>query len=136
MKLICLIRFAVGLLCLTFLSISGFAQKYPCLPSDIKTDSVASVVTTFLPHGRQATTQITVLQTLKMLKGKCYRGKLVDNRKKEIRFFHLQGCWGNPPEGYREIIEAQKKEIAKLKERYTVIEMTCNSGETPPHLIS
>jgi hypothetical protein len=136
MKLVLFFRFAGVLFCGAFLAISGFAQKYPCLPSDVKEDSVVSVVTSVSPRGGQTTRQITVSQTLKKLKAKCYRGKLVDGRRKEIRFYYLQGCWGNPPADYLEILDAQAKEIAKLKRRYTVIEMTCNPEGTPPRLIS
>ena len=136
MKRIHFIKFAGGLFCLAFMAVSGFAQKYTCLPSDITQDSVVSVVTIASPKSGQTTKQITVGQTLKKLNAKCYRGKLIDGRKKEIRFYSLQGCWGNPPEGYLEILDAQTKEIAKLKKRYTVIEMTCNTDGTPPRLVS
>ena len=124
--------------CLAFVALlasPGFAQKYPCLPSDVKTDSVVSIVTKPSPRG-DTFTRIIVGQTLQKLKAKCYRGKLIDGKKKEIRFFYLQGCWGNPPEGYMEILDAQTKEIANLKKRYTVVEMTCNSDGTPPRLVS
>ena len=134
MKRIYLIKFAGGLFCLIFLASSGFAQKYSCLPSDVTQDSVVSVTTTASPKSGQTTKKITVGQTLKKLKAKCFRGKLIDGRKKEIRFYYLQGCWGNPPEDYLEILAAQTKEIAKLKKRYTVIEMTCDQGD--PRMIS
>ena len=81
-------------------------------------------------------TRVTVGQTPKKLKARCFRRKLIDGRKREIRFFQLQGCWGNPPEDYLTILDTQKKEIARLKKRYTVIEMTCNSDGTPTRLIS
>jgi hypothetical protein len=76
--------------------------------------------------------KITVEQKLKELGARCRRGKLVDARGREIRFYHLQGCWGNPPPDYLEILERQRKELETLKKSYTVIEMTCNtSGEMP-----
>jgi hypothetical protein len=76
-----------------------------------------------MKKGKQA---MTVAQKLASLKARCKRGKLVDGAGKEIRFFHLKGCWGNPPEGYQEILDKQAGELATLKKRYTVIEMTCN----------
>ena len=121
-------------LCSGGLVVSASAQKYSCLPSDIKEDSIVSVVEKTSPKG-DTFTRITVGQTLKKLRAKCFRGKLIDSRKREIRFFQLQGCWGNPPEDYLAILDAKKKEIARLKKRYTVIEMTCNDG-TPTRLIS
>lgn len=120
---------------LTILAVSGMAQKFPCLPTDVRTDSVVSIVTTSSPKG-DTFAKITVAQTLQKLKAKCYRGKLVDGGKRPIRFFNLQGCWGNPPEDYQQILDAQAKEIANLKKRYTVIEMTCNPDGTPPRLVS
>ncbi|MEP6789186.1 MAG: hypothetical protein ABJB40_12185 [Acidobacteriota bacterium] len=126
---------AACLACVVFFTVSGFAQKYPCLPSDVKTDSVVRTVTNSSPRG-DTFARITVGQTLKKLKAECYRGKLVDSKRRPIRFFYLQGCWGNPPENYQQILDSQTKEIANLKRRYTVIEMTCNSDGTPPRLIS
>ena len=67
---------------------------------------------------------------LKQLKARCRKGKLVDAKGKEIRFFRLQGCWGNPPEDYQEILTRQAQELENLRKQYRVIEMTCNeSGE-------
>jgi len=68
---------------------------------------------------------ITVGQRLKTLKARCSHKKLVDGHGRPIRFYKLEGCWGNPPEGYLEILEAQRKNIERLKKTYTVIEMAC-----------
>ncbi len=89
------------------------AQNYPCLSKDIKETTLVSK-------------DKTVRQMLKSLKAKCSKGKLVDAKKREIRFYNLQGCWGNPPADYLEIMENQRTEIAELKKKYTVIEMSCN----------
>ena len=122
-------------LCFGFLVVSASAQKYSCLPSDIKEDSIVRIVEKTSPKG-DTFTRVTVGQTLKKLRAKCFRGKLIDSRKREIRFFQLQGCWGNPPDDYLAVLHTQKKELARLKKRYTVIEMTCNSDGTPTRLIS
>lgn len=98
-----------------FLSGAAFAQNYSCLPKDIKETKLVSK-------------DKTVRQTLKILKAKCTKGKLVDAKKREIRFYNLQGCWGNPPVDYLEIMENQRTEIAELKKKYTVIEISCNPG--------
>jgi len=37
----------------------------------------------------------------------------------------LIGCWGNPPEDYMEQLERQRLEIKRLKEKYTVVEISC-----------
>ncbi len=89
-----------------------------CLPVDIKTSNVVRV-------------GVTVEQELKKLGALCLNGKLVDSLKKEIYFYHLTGCWGNPPYNYNEILQNQQEEISKLKEEYTVVEMTCNPSGAP-----
>ena len=129
-------KFAEVFICILFLAIASQAQRYPCLPSDIKKDSVVSFATPISPNGHANARQITVAQTLKKLKAKCSRGKLIDGRGKSIYFYHLQGCWGNPPADYLEILDRQKKEIKNLKKKFTVIEMTCNTSGMPLQSIS
>ena len=123
-------------ICITFLAGVGLAQKYPCLAPNIKEDSAASWVAETSAKGEQKTNKITVGQTLRKLGAECWRGTLVDGRRKPIYFFDLQGCWGNPPADYLEILDRQKEEIRKLKTKYTVIEMACDPGGTPPQSIS
>ena len=57
---------------------------------------------------------------------RCRKGKLVDGTGREIYFFRLDGCWWNPPSDYLEILQRQEERLAKLRKRYTVVEMTCN----------
>ena len=118
------------LLWLSLLTVSSH-QVTDCLPSEIKLTDVVSVQ--FIKSGNDgnAVKKITVKQKLEELKAHCQNGKLVDAKGKEIHFYHLTGCWGNPPVDYLEILEQQRKEIEKLKERYTVIEMTCNPSGVP-----
>lgn len=101
-----------------------------CLPNGIKK---ADVVSAELTRSGNIHKKITVAQKLAELKASCKHGKLVDRAGKEIRFFRLEGCWGNPPEGYQEILRKQSEDLAKLRERYTVIEMTCNPDGVPQH---
>ena len=119
-------KFAVVFIFMLFLSFAVLAQKYNCLPTDIKEDTVANFVTA---KGGQGTSPITVKQTLKTLKAKCSHGKLVDRRRRQIRFFRLQGCWGNPLADAAEILKRQREEINRLKKKYTVLEMACQSSE-------
>jgi hypothetical protein len=84
----------------------------------------------------KVTAAITVKQRLVELKARCRRGKLVDRSGREIRFYRLAGCWGNPPPDYREILERQRRELERLKKRYTVIELTCNPDGIDPRTIS
>ena len=96
-----------------------------CMPPGIQaTDVVSSQAAK--PGGKVV--KVTVAQQLKALGARCRKGKLVDAKGTEIRFYQLVGCWGNPPDDYQEQLERQAKELAKLRKRYHVIEMTCDSS--------
>jgi hypothetical protein len=99
-----------------------------CLPSGIQSTDVVSVGE---KRGKQNhVTVVTVAQKLKDLKARCRRGKLVDSSGREIRFYQMVGCWGNPPDDYQQQLARQDKELARLRKRYRVIEMTCDpSGD-------
>ena len=106
-------------------------SQYDCLPEDVKHDQVVSVISKTSGLKGEVERE-TVKQRLDKLDARCKAGKLVDARNREIRFYQLQGCWGNPPADYLEIMNAQQKELQELKKKYTVIEITCNpSGEMP-----
>jgi len=99
------------------------------LPAGIKeTDIVGRLsVKPFAKKGKQF---VTVKDKLTELKAHCKKGKLIDGSGREIRFFTLTGCWGNPPDNYQELLDKQSRELTRLRKRYTVIEKTCNpSGE-------
>ncbi len=114
---------------LAFVGMSS-AQKYnKCLPADIKEDTVIGWDNPV--NSERAAKPITVRQALAKLKARCVCDKLVDGRGKEIRFFQLQGCWGQPPPNYLAIMENQRVEIDALKKKYLVIEMTCNPSGIP-----
>lgn len=105
--------------------------NYDCLPAEINLDTVVSVIrqTTDL---RGKVKRETVKQRLVKLNAGCKAGKLIDGKNREIRFYQLQGCWGNPPPEYQEILSRQQTELRELKNKFTVIEITCNSsGEMP-----
>ena len=117
-------------------SIAGYTQTYPCIPADVKITDIVEISRVTSTKGVETATPVTVKQTLKKLKARCSHGKLLDRKGKQIRFYAMQGCWGNPPADYLEILEQQRKEIADLKKKYTVIEMTCNPSGMPPQSIS
>ena len=109
-------------LCLNLL-ITGPQSFIGCLPKEIKP---ADVVSSRLVGSSKVLKKITVEEKLIQLKASCKKGKLVDASGREIRFYRLEGCWGNPPADYQEILQKQSEELEKLKKQYTVIEMTCN----------
>ena len=103
---------------------------YRCLPKGIKPTDVVSGPSGRPGPRREDVPTITVRERLKELGARCRKGKLVDSKGKEIYFFRMSGCWGNPPADYREILDNQDRELARLGKRYRVIEMPCNpSGE-------
>ena len=113
-------------------AVSNFSLSQ-CLPSDIKlSDIVDAKLVTWYNDGRPPVIdKVTVDQKLTELKATCRDNKLVDGSGKEIYFYHLTDCWGNPPFNYQEIMQKQQDEINKLKEQYMVIEMTCNPSGIP-----
>ena len=111
-----------ALLCLSLLMPA--AQRFKsCLPSTVKPTEVVTLRTVTTTNTVE---KITVEQKLTELKARCKNGKLVDASGKEIHFFRMTGCWGNPPPDYQEILEKQNNELEKLRKRYLVIEITCN----------
>ena len=105
-------------------------NSWPCLQNNIKPEDVVSAALSKPGMSHRNETKVTVDQTLQRLKAHCRKRKLVDANGREIYFYRLAGCWGNPPADYQEILQRQSEELQKLKKHYHVIEMTCNpSGE-------
>ena len=104
-----------------------------CLPADIKLSDVVDATSTGYSNGIPVGLhKVTVEQTLNELKATCNSdNKLVGGNGKQIIFYHLTGCWGNPPYNYQDILQKQRDEIDKLKQQYIVIEMTCNPSGIP-----
>lgn len=96
----------------------------PCLPEGIGLEEAVSVrqlkPTTATPSKR-----VTVRETLLSLEAHCKEGNLVAGSGREIRFYRLVGCWGNPPVDYLEQLARQNQELAQLKKNYTVVEIAC-----------
>ena len=104
-----------------------------CLPTDIKLNDVVEATSSGYANGQPVGSQkITVEQKLNELKATCSGdNNLVDGNGRQISFYHLIGCWGNPPRNYQDILKRQREEIDKLKRQYTVIEITCNPSGVP-----
>ena len=94
------------------------ATRFDCLPDEV---TLKDVVT----YKGSAGKNITVKDKLLKLKARCKNGKLVDQHRREIRFFRMQ-CWGNPPADYRERQQRQQDELKEMKKKYTVVVMGCN----------
>ena len=92
-----------------------------CLPVDTKLNDVVD-----------EKKNVTVRQVLTNLGAQCTSAlKLVDRTGKEITFFRLTGCWGNPPANYQSILYQQNLRIVELKKHYAVVLMTCNPTRGP-----
>jgi hypothetical protein len=115
--------FAIILLC--SFSPAGAADSIsPCLPKNIARDALVSGEEWKAAKG--ATQKpVTVRDALRLIKAHCRKGKLFDKTGKEIYFVHLIGCWGNPPEDYRDRLALQALEIQRLKKTCTVLEIPC-----------
>jgi hypothetical protein len=92
------------------------AKEFSCLPGDVRPDEVVS---------SKGSRRITVREKLAQMKARCRNGRLVDAKRREIRFFHTS-CWGNPPPDYLEIQKRENEELAKLKRRFAVVVFECN----------
>ena len=107
------------------------ATKYRCLPDEIKPDTAVEAKQIKWAGGTRLVKE-TVAQRLSTMNARCKAGKLLDRKGKEIRFYNVQGCWGNPPADYLEILEAEKRTLRDLRRKFTVIEITCNPSGLAP----
>jgi hypothetical protein len=94
------------------------SRNFSCLPSDVRGDEVLS-------PGSKGAPGLTVNQKLTELGARCRKGKLVDRKARQIRFFR-PSCWGNPPLDYLEIKAREDLELKKLRRRFTVIVFGCD----------
>jgi hypothetical protein len=92
--------------------------KFDCLPNDVGLNDVVT-------YAKTAKGNVTVQKTLIGMKAQCRNGKLVDAKRREIRFFR-PSCWGNPPADYQEIRQRENAELQKLKRTYAVIVFGCD----------
>src|ERR1700730_828811 len=107
---------ATSVLFASFLiALSLAANNSPCLPKGVANADIVSAPVG--KPGRNVAGQVTVERKLREIKARCRKGKLVDASGRQIYFYRLQGCWGNPPADYGEILSQQKSELEKLRKR-------------------
>lgn len=102
-----------------------------CLPSGITFDKVVEVIG--VVGNKVPPVKITVQQTLSKLGAYCTVGHvLVDGNGKRIAFYQDTGCGGAMPgaRAERERREEEKR-LDALKQKYDVVEMTCNPSGIP-----
>lgn len=106
------------------------ASGYPCLPPGVKPTDVVSAERTGGDHPRLVI--VTVRQRLRKLRARCSGNRLADRHGIEIRFYRLH-CFGAPTAYAVETMRRERDELAALRQRYTVVEMTCSpTGEPTP----
>ena len=120
----------VGMVMFFTIPIAGSGRPPACLPDGIKPDTIVSSEQV-RSAGGTTIRKVTVSELLTKLRAHCKKGKLVDGKSREIYFYRLVGCWGNPPADYQELLEKQKGELVRLKRKYTVVEISCNQGGDP-----
>ena len=106
------------LLLFAFSSPAKATDSLSCLPNDVKNDTMIS-------SGNTPREIVTIREALGRIGARCQDEKLVDKAGREIHFVRLIGCWGNPPADYQKQLSHQAREIERLKERYTVLEIPC-----------
>jgi hypothetical protein len=95
------------------------------LPAEVQLDTVAEC-------GYGGTNMVTIEDELVHVQARVGDdGKLHDAVGKPIAFFHLTGCWGNPPANYQQILDEQKRRLDELRKTHTVITLTCNPSGMP-----
>lgn len=97
------------------------AGQFNCLPEGFQLTDIVS----YRLRGKAGNEHITIEEKLGELKAHCKRGKLVDGKGKEIRFFKFS-CFGNPPEDYREIAQKEAQALEKLQKQYNVVIIPCD----------
>ena len=120
----CLLVIAVFLVSSS--SIPFARNRFPCLPNGMKLSRAVECDTTAQP-GRE----ITLEETLVKMGARCKKGKLVDAKGKEIRFYTVQG-FGAPTAYAMETMRRQRIEIEALKRKYTVIEIPSRDRPCEP----
>jgi hypothetical protein len=99
-----------------------------CLPKDVDLKAKVRDENSDSESATKSKPKTTVEKKLREVGATCKKGRLVDKSDKEIRFVHLIGCWGNPPENYQEQLDKQQAEVSRLKDKYTVIEIPCDQS--------
>jgi hypothetical protein len=95
------------------------------LPPDVRLDTVSEC-------GFDGSNKRTVEDELIRVKARVGKdGVLQDNFGKPIEFFHLTGCWGNPPANYLQILDEENRRLEELRKTHTVITLTCNPSGMP-----
>lgn len=93
-------------------------SRFDCLPKDVQLNDVVT-------YAKTAKRNVTVEKKLIEMKAQCRNSKLVDAKRREIRFFR-PSCWGNPPADYLEIRQRENAELEKLKRSHAVVVFGCS----------
>lgn len=73
---------------------------------------------------------VTVEEKIRQMRGRCFKGRLVDPKGRRIRFYRLH-CFGAPTAYALKTMQQQREDLDALRKRFTVVEMTCNTDGRP-----
>lgn len=127
MKIILLGIFAIFAMSQIANAQNGKKPKYDVLPPNITLETEVLKEVKDRKGKIVATERTTVEKRLNELKARYKKGKLVDGKSREIRFFEPL-CRGVSA-GFEEDQKAQKEkdaELAELKKKFTVVVLFCN----------
>ena len=102
--------------------------RYPCLPASLKPADIVSAE--HMQGDRRRLVTVTVKDTLKQLRARCVKNKLVDRKGREVRFYQTH-CFGAPTAYAIETTRRERAELEALRKMYTVIVMTSNPSGDP-----
>ena len=101
-------------------------HRHGCLPGNVKAYDIVSAERT--RDGRLVT--VTVDEKIRQMRGRCFKGRLVDPKGRRIRFYRLQ-CFGAPTAYALKTMQHQRDDLEGLRKRFTVVEMTCSPDGSP-----
>ena len=102
-------------------STESASHHFDCLGDEFKSTDIVS----YKEKRKGSGEFITIEDKLIEMKAQCKKGKLVDSKGREIKFFKF-ACFGNPPADYDEIRQKENEELEKLQKDYTVIILECD----------
>src|ERR1044072_6681757 len=97
------------------------SHHFDCLGDEFKSTDIVS----YREKRKGSGEFITIEDKLIEMKAQCKKGKLIDSKGREIKFFKF-ACFGNPPADYEEIRQKENEELEKLQKDYTVIILECD----------
>ena len=101
--------------------------SYTCLPKNLHADDIIS----YAYDGTAAARPHTLGQELDAHKARCEKGKLRDERGREIHFYRSELSGGRPSQRTLDIRDRENRELSRLRKRFTVIVLPSKVSSHP-----